>query len=378
MKRFTRRHFIRNTGAIAGGVWITRSGLSNAKTNQKSDKIVPEYRTLGKTGLKVTTIGYGAMRTTDAAVLERALDLGINIVDTAYVYQGGNNEIMVGNVLKKRRKDVILCTKIKPDKEKDMIRMFEESLQRLQTDYVDILYAHSFKKIDHLHNEIIMNLFQRFKKEGKVRFIGFSTHSNETELVNQAAEDRFWEVILVAYNFEKEKELTPAINKAGAAGIGIVGMKTQAGGYETESMGRLSPHQAALKWVLQNPNVHTTIPSMVTFDQLEENIQVMGKKMGWNDRKILNKYGQGIDKRYCRSCGMCVDTCPNGVDIPEVNRCYMYADGYNDPNLARTNYRELSNSENAEKCQNCDVCVATCKYGINLKNRMPSMNQLLA
>lgn len=378
MKRFTRRHFIRNTGAIAGGILMTNPKLSITQSSEKSDQIVHEYRTLGETGLKVTTVGYGAMRTTDGAVVERALDLGINFVDTAYVYQGGNSERMVGNVLKKRRKDVILCTKIKPDSEKDMIRMFEESLKRLQTDYVDILYAHSLKKTDELHDETIMNLFQRFKKEGKVRFIGFSTHSNETELVDQAAEDKFWEVILVAYNFEKEKELTTAINKAGAAGIGIVGMKTQAGGYKTESIGSLSPHQAALKWVLQNPNVHTTIPSMVTFDQLEENIQVMGKKMGWNDRKILNKYGQGIDKRYCRSCESCKGSCPNGVDIPEVNRCYMYADGYEDPDLARINYRQLAASENAASCENCDECVARCKYGIDLKNRMPYINQLLA
>ncbi|MBD3289543.1 hypothetical protein GF337_12130 [candidate division KSB1 bacterium] len=378
MNRISRRHFIRNTGAIAGGIIITRPAFTKAKTNQKPDQIVPEYRTLGKTGLKVTTVGYGAMRTTDAAVVERALDLGINFVDTAHVYQGGNCEKMVGKVVSKRRKDVILCTKIKQDSEKDMIRMFEQSLRRLKTDYVDILYAHSMKKVDHIHNETTMNLFQRFKKEGKVRYIGFSTHRNEAALLNQAAEDRFWEVILVAYNFEKEKELTAAINKAANAGIGIVGMKTQAGGYETDTMGKLSPHQAALKWVLQNPNVHTTIPSMVTFDQLEENIQVMGKKMGWNDRKILNKYAGGINDRYCRSCGACKDVCPHGVDIPEVNRCYMYADGYNDLDLARINYRELAVSENAAPCENCEVCVARCKYGIALKDRMPRMNQLLA
>ena len=164
MKRFTRRHFIRNTGAIASGMLVSSSGISFSKTNQRSDQIVHEYRTLGKTGIKVTTVGYGAMRTTDGAVVEQALDLGINFVDTAYVYQGGNSERMVGNVLKKRRKEVILCTKIKPDSEKDMIRMFEESLKRLQTDYVDILYAHSLKKTDELHDETIMNLFQQFKR----------------------------------------------------------------------------------------------------------------------------------------------------------------------------------------------------------------------
>jgi predicted aldo/keto reductase-like oxidoreductase len=380
MEHLNRRHFLK-TGATAMAAGLVsqtaRPLLAAAEPEVPKGKINLEYRTLGKTDLKITTVAYGAMRTTDPAVLERALDLGINLVDTAHVYQGGNNEVMVGNVLKKRRKDAFLCTKIKPDNKKGMTRLFETSLKRLQMEYVDILYLHSVSQIDQIHDEAAMELFAQWKKAGKVRFIGFSTHSNEAELVQQASLDKFWDVILVAYNFKKEPALTEAIHQAAAAGIGIVGMKTQAGGYDTKALGNLSPHQAALKWVLQNPSVHTTIPSMTTFAELEEDVQVMGHKMGWRDRETLERYGQLIDQEYCRSCGACRESCPHGVNIPEINRCYMYLAGYRDFNLARTNYQELA-PEIRQACADCGTCVAQCKYGIQLSQRMPQINQMFA
>ena len=116
---------------------------------------------------------------------------------------------------------------------------------------------------------------------------------------------------------------------------------------------------------------------MTTFDELEEDIQVMGQKMGWNDRKILNRYSQSIDKQYCRSCDACGGTCPYEVDIPEVNRCLMYLEGYGDLALARSNYQELLPQHNALKCENCISCSAICKYGIDLAERMPRINHLL-
>jgi len=378
--RFDRRDFMRkSTFALAAG-WLSNRVspvLAASEKNKQKQPVNLEFRTLGKTDLRVSTVGYGAMRTTDPSVLEKALDMGINFVDTAYIYQGGNNEKLVGSVLKGRRKDVILCTKIKPNSRKKMAEMFETSLRRLQTDYVDILYLHSLKEISDLYHEPAMELFMQWKKAGKIRFLGFSTHKNETVLLSQASKDKFWDVILVAYNFKKEKALTRAVDQAAGAGIGIVGMKTQAGGYETKEMGGLSPHQAALKWVLRNPNVHATIPSMVSFAQLEENVRVMGRKMGWYDRKTLEYYSHSIDLRYCRTCGACKGTCPSGVDIPEVNRCFMYYEGYRDRELALANYDDLLPEHRADKCGNCPTCQARCKYGIDLARRMRQINVTL-
>lgn len=385
-----RRNFMRKSSTLFGaGVALKYckpcfSGISrlNASTlaikSSSDDTPALEYRVLGKTGLKVTAVGYGAMRTTDPAVVHRALDLGINFIDTAHGYQNGNNESMIGKVMKQRRNEAYVCTKISNSDKEKMEKMIEKSLKRLQMDTVDILCYHSVKTIDRLHKEDAMELFMKWKKQGKARFIGFSTHRNEPELLEQAAKDKFWDVILVAYNFTKSHRLTKAIEAAARAGIGIVAMKTQAGGYKDSKMGSLSPHQAALKWVLNNPNVSTTIPSMTTFEELGEDIQAMGKKMGWHDRKVLDRYGQVIDPLYCRACNACLQTCPNGVDIPEVNRCLMYAEGYGDLSLARTNYAELSTDENASKCMRCERCVARCVNGLNLARKMEIAAKLFA
>ncbi|MBN1348650.1 aldo/keto reductase [candidate division KSB1 bacterium] len=384
MKR--RNFLIKSSGVIGAGLALS-SGVSGAQKlalaageEQDSGKIqvTPEYRVLGKTGMKVTTVSYGAMRTTDPAVLHRALDLGINLIDTAHGYQDGNNEIMVGKVMKERRGEAYVCTKIHPAPIDKMETMFEESLKRLQMNTVDILYYHNIKELDVLHNEDVLKLFNKWKKEGKTRFIGFSTHKNEAELLEQAAKDKAWDVILVAYNFKKTPQLTKAINAVAKAGIGVVGMKTQAGGYKDSKMGSLTPHQASLKWVLQNPNVHTTIPSMTTFEELNEDIQVMGQKMGRRDHDLLERYGQVIDPIYCRSCNACTASCRHGVDIPEINRCLMYVEGYGDFPLAMTNYAELSERENLSQCSRCSECAASCIHGIDLPNKIKSAMNIFA
>ncbi|MBN1153780.1 aldo/keto reductase [candidate division KSB1 bacterium] len=387
MSKIDRRNFIRKSSEIVAGGFVANTLLQHierseqqqvtSKTKEES-KPVLEYRTLGKTGMKVTAVGFGAMRTTDAAVLAQAVDLGINFVDTAHGYQGGNNERMVGEVLKGRRKDAFVCTKLKISSIENMKSDLETSLKRLQMDYVDVLYMHAARSIDVIQNEDYMKLYEQFKKEGKARFIGFSTHSNEATLLSQAAKDKFWDVILVAYNFQREEALTKAIKEATDAGIGIVAMKTQAGGYETKEMGNISPHQAALKWVLQNPNVHTTIPGILTFDELNEDFQVMNSKLGWNDRKTLYHYGKAIKGKYCTGCNACKDQCPYGVDIPELNRCYMYYEGYRDQEFARANFAEIKADFHASKCMLCDECSVTCVNGINLTERMRNINKLLA
>ena len=135
-------------------------------------------------------------------------------------------------------------------------------------------------------------------------------------------------------------------------------------------MGDLSPHQAALKWVIQNPGVHTAIPSMVTYGQIDENIQVMGSKMGWNDRKTLHKYSQSIDSIFCRMCDKCKGTCPKGVDVLDVNRCLMYAEGYRDKTLAVSQYHTIPAAKRPDACRSCNTCHVTCSYGLNIHAKM--------
>lgn len=343
-----------------------------------SEKPRVTYRTLGKTGMKVSMVSIGAMQITDVAVLHKALDLGINYIDTARGYQGGNNEKMVGQVLKTRRKETYVATKIPlGDTPRYFVQQMETSLKSLQTDYIDVLFLHNVRQRDQVMNQRAMEAFARFKKEGKTRFVGVSTHSNEVEVVNAAVESKFWDVVLVKFNFESTASAKEALKKASAASLGVVAMKTQAGGYQHPDMGNLSPHQAALKWVLQYPYVHTTIPGMLTVQQVTENAKVMGSGMSWHDRKTLDRYARAIDKLYCRMCGACERTCPNQVAIPEVMRCMMYAEGYGDLPLGQAEYRSLPASASAVQCQNCTRCVAQCVNGLKIGQRMAYAHGLL-
>jgi len=381
----TRRRFISKSGRSLMTVGLVPPLLktdildtlkSKDSKKRKEAGSTVEYRTLGRTGMKVSVVAYGAMRTRDPAVIHRALDKGINYIDTARAYMDGYNEEVVGQVLKTRRKETYIATKIRMDQAEPMMQSFEASLKALQTDYVDVIQIHNLREVDQLKDEDGMEALQRMKKEGKARFIGFTTHRNQKELIQEAIKMGFYDVIAVAYNFKSSPEegsepgLTEVIQEAGKAGIGIVAMKTQAGGYSDHKMGSLSPHQAALKWVLQNPGVATTIPSMVTYDQLEENVGVMGSKMGWHDRKTLHRYGSIINRKLCRMCDSCRDLCPHGVDIVDVNRSLMYHEGYGDQDLARTTYRSIPESNKPQVCLRCDHCTVQCRYGLSIQTTM--------
>ena len=385
-----------SVGALGVGLAVTsamgsRYVWASATTDRKAEETRGErpvedvskkpkvtYRILGKTGMKVSTVSIGAMRATDAAVLHKALDLGINYIDTARSYQDGKNEKLVGKVLKTRRNETYVATKIPPgNKLKYYVQQMETSLKSLQTDYVDVLFLHNLKRRDQVMNELAMEAFARFKKEGKTRFVGVSTHSNEAEVVNAAVESKFWDVVLVKFNFESTASVKEALKKASAASLGVVAMKTQAGGYKHPDMGDLSPHQAALKWVLQHPYVHTTIPGMVTIQQVVENAKVMGSGMSWHDRKTLDRYAKAIDQIYCRMCGACERTCPKQVAISDVMRCMMYAEGYGDLPLGQGAYRSLPVSVSAAQCMSCTRCAAQCANGLKIGQRMAHAHSLL-
>ena len=148
--------------------------------------------------------------------------------------------------------------------------------------------------------------------------------------------------------------------------IGLTARKTQAGEY-TDA---LPPHQAALKWVLQNTNVATCIPSMVNYDQLNENVRVMGVALGRQDRMLLNRYAQATGSRFCRICGGCANRCPSGVDIADVQRALMYREGYGDSILALETYHGIPASARPDACAGCGACTVSCRFGIDIRARM--------
>jgi predicted aldo/keto reductase-like oxidoreductase len=342
----------------------------------------PVFRTLGRTGIKITVVSFGAMLTPEPEVIRYALDHGVNYVDTARSYGGGRNEEVVAKALKGIRNKIYVATKInwRARTKEDMLQSVETSLRALETDYIDILQLHSLSGRERVFEPEMREALLALRKQGKVRFFGVTTHTNEAEVVNALVDDpdRFFDMALVKYNFRSGDDMKNAIARAAKAGIGIVAMKTQAGGYKTDALGPISPHQAALKWVLQDRNITAAIPGMRDMAELREDIAVMGMRLTLADSLILRYYGAAVSSHYCHMCGKCEETCPKGVRISVVNRSLMYAEAYRSESLARSTYREVPASASASACTECGHCVARCVNGLDIAAKMARARQMMA
>jgi len=343
----------------------------------------PVYRTLGRTGLKITVVSFGAMLTPEPEVIRVALEQGVNYIDTARRYMGGKNEEIVGKAIKGMRDKVFIATKTRPESKTkaDIFLDVETSLKALGTDHIDVIQLHHVTDRERIFYPETREALAQLKKQGKVRFCGVTTHKNEAEVLNALTgdPDRFFDTCLVKYNFKSDKEVTTAIDRAASAGIGIIAMKTQAGGYDTTGLGKISPHQAALKWVLQNPKVTAAIPGMRNMTEYREDIAVMGMPFTYADLRRLDRYAEAIAPFYCSFCGTCETGCPRRVEISTVNRALMYAEGgYRDISLARATYAELPRQAKAATCVDCEGCTARCVNGLDIAAKMERARAVLA
>jgi predicted aldo/keto reductase-like oxidoreductase len=389
-KSINRRGFLRTGITGAAGIIALSPSLVRASASEQENKII--YRTLGKTGLKVPVISFGVMRADNANLCKAAHEKGIRLFDTANGYQNGNNEIMLGNLLKDYPRDsFLLATKVKPigvDREgkpsdqttaESFLEKFNISLTRLKMDYVDILYVHDISNPELLEYKPIINAVKKLKKDGKIRFMGFSTHRNEPAVINAAAATDTWDVILTSYNFKQTyiSELQTAIKKANSAGIGIVAMKTMAGGgfLDKEKTKPLNT-SAALKWVLSNPDVATAIPGMTDFDQLDLNVKLLTDISITEAEKkdlIVASTETGL---YCTGCTKCIPACPRNLPVPDLMRAYMYAYGYSNPAMAYSLLGELGTSDNP--CKECVTCKVECTKNFNIKEKIADISRLVS
>jgi len=368
-----RRKFIKAMSSIAMGVVTGRfwnPSLSSAKMPAL------EYRTLGKTGLKVTVVSMGVMNCSDPSVLHRAFDLGINFYDTADCYMHGHNEEMVGKVFQGRRGKVLIQTKVHPHDEKRMRASVERSLRRLRTDYIDVLLWHGLHNPVEISDPRLFDFMTKMKKEGKVRFTGFSAHSNMASVLGEAAKTNFHDVALVSYNFTHSKKLKEAVALAAKSGIGVVAMKTQAGGYKRERMGGLSPHQAALKYILMDENVPVAVPGVTTIEQIEECAAVMGTSFSKGDLNDLKKYQSLLQGRICTMCDGCIGECPYGVPHGDLLRLVMYHDGYENDSLLKDSLQTIRRGE-TQRCSECSSCSIICGRGLDIRAQIQLVKELI-
>ncbi len=392
-KGLARRNFLKLSGAtLAGSVFMP--SVLKANTGISPDgKYKLIYRTLGNTGIKLPVVSLGVMRADNPKLVEAALDAGITHLDTAHVYQNGKNEKMLGEVLKDRERDsFVIATKIVPDDrgkdgligpgctKENYLKKLDISLERLKMDYVDILYYHAVSNPEAVGHPPVIEALKEAKKQGKTKHIGISVHGDIAKMIEASLEVGVYDVMLIIINFQMQKDkdawerLKKAIDKAAEAGVGLIGMKTMAGGYLDKEKTKPVNCKAALKWVLQNPNIHTTIPGMTNYDMLEENMSVMKKlKLSRSEKKDLG-LAYSDTGMFCIGCRQCVPTCKKKLEIPDIMRSYMYAYGYGETIKAKEllDRGEVSSLD----CTDCDNCTVNCKIGFNIREKVQDISRL--
>ena len=351
-----------------------------------------EKRILGKTGWALSVIGFGAIKLPRIGVkecenlLNRALDAGVNFIDTADCY--GDSEEKIGQVLKKRRKEFYLSTKVDERDGPGVRAKLERCLRRLRTDWIDLLFFHDVRggEYERIFNTGGLEELEKAKKEGKVSQIGISIHSS-LSMMRQAIESGAFSVLMVAYSAIDEDRLTAdLLPLAAAKGVGLVAMKPLAGGRlgDTPSRGwdrtffqGESPAQIALRYVLSNSHITCAIPGMMTVDELEENLRV-GKEpeeIIWRKR---SRDSWRLPRKRARAfVGIVVIVFParKGVPIPDVFRYESYYRRYGLEDWARTQYGSLAC--NAQACSDCESCLEKCPYGVSIPSDLKKAHNLL-
>jgi predicted aldo/keto reductase-like oxidoreductase len=380
----SRRTFLEG-GLVLPALAAVRMKPSLAQKPAAEPKLV--YGNLGKTGLRVTRLAFGCMTTSDPSVIERAADLGINLFDSARVYQGGNNERMVGTALKKYRDKVYVTSKTLANDKQQALADLDTSLREMQTDHLDIWYLHSRGTVSAV-NDGLREAQNEAKKAGKIRFAGVSFHGGHAEVMPAFQTLNHFDVFLISYNFAMGNAIDPLIENARKAGIGIVAMKGLAGGVKPTVRSYVVPPEklnlltragapvAALKWVLKNKNVDTIIPSITDMDQLEENVQAMAAPYTEKDDGLLTARLEAIKDWYCRMCGSCDGKCARGLPVADMLRFTMYAQNYGQFSLGRDSFGALPREVTSVRCSECSSCSVKCPNGVQVASRLAHAQEL--
>ncbi len=403
-----RRGFLKGLGLFSGflglggilkygtQVFLLREAPTEAEKPRDdwAGSTVKSYRKLGRTGWQMSDISFGSAQVNDPDVVRLALDRGINYIDTSPDYADAMSEKVVGEAVAGRRDKVFLASKFcTPDGHLDVetpvagiIKAVEQSLGRLRTDYLDLCHIHACNSVERLMAPNFHEAFDRLKQQGKVRFLGVSSHTPELEMVmNKAVDSDRFAVIMVAYNFKNWPDLSNIIKKAHAKDVGFVAMKTLKGAYHTvlsdfEADERNSFTQAAFKWVNNNPGVSGLVVSISRSSQLDEYLYASGKQLDPADLVLLERYDDLVAKHYCRpGCGECLDACPASLPVDDILRYSMYYEGYQRESEAIRNYARLGAGRSAAVCADCSApCQGACPFDLPVRQKMLRADSLLS
>lgn len=357
-----------------------------------------EHRLLGKTQASVSVLGFGAMRlpvrsddadVDQAAAVEMirwAIEHGVNYVDTAYVYHGGQGEVVVGRALRDGyRERVHLATKLpiwSVQQPSDCDRLFEEQLARLQTDRIDFYLLHCLQKRSWpaIRELGVLDWAERQRAAGRIGHFGFSFHDTYDALV-EIVEAYDWSFCQLQYNFVNEEVQagTRGVRYAAARGLGVIVMEPLFGGTLVEPPPTVQriweasdppqrPVDLALRWVWNHPEVSLVLSGMSRLEQVRDNVAIAQRAgagtLTPEEHALLahvrDEY-QRLAPIPCSRCGYCLP-CPQGVQIPQNFEWYNQSAVYQGSSqaLCRNLYLSLAETERAAACDGCRTCETRC------------------
>jgi len=367
--------------------------------------VIPvKYKPLGKTGLKVSIIGFGGIKLPkikeDEAVkiLNRAVDLGVNFIDTARAY--GDSEKKIGLALKNRRDEIYLSSRSLSRDKDGLLKDIEKSMKELRTDYIDVYELHAvnskeiYQKV--MSSDGAIEGLKIARQKGLIGHVGITMHY-DLEAMRMAIESNEFDVIMVAYSpLDHESVDREGILKlAKEHGMGTIIMKPLLGGQlvlpETATGKRKEDPivRLSLKFIVSNPNVDTVIPGIMKIHEIEEDARVADEPLPITDeekKELFNliaslgveRFGYTGAMQTCLRCGYCMRVCPQGIPIPEVFRAYEIYTYY--PKELRylgiNVYKSLEVKPDA--CIECRSCVEVCPMKIDIPSQIKKIAEVFS
>jgi predicted aldo/keto reductase-like oxidoreductase len=311
--------------------------------------------------------------------MKQAIKLGVTYWDTADCYEGGNSEKGIGMFFEKfpeERKKIFLVTKSDARDPDGMTNLLSRSLERMKTSYIDLYFIHGISSINEIDKKT-KSWAEKAKANKKMRFFGFSTHSNMEECLIDAARLGWIDGIMMTFNFRlmHTDDMKRAFEACQKAGIGLTAMKTQGGGQvkissdkDLQMAGRFlkagyTDKQAKLKAVWENPYIASICSQMPSINILMSNTDaaINKTKLSSADKELFNRYAEETMNGYCRGCTrICESAIAGAPPVGDLMRCLMYSRNYSDPERAKELFNKIPVTER-ESILNLDFSIAELK-----------------
>ncbi len=375
-----------------------------------------QYRKFGKLDWKVSALGFGCMRLPTLGgdnanidepeatrMVHTAIEHGVNYLDTAYPYHGGNSERFVGRMLKDRyRQKVRLATKLpcwKVEAAGDFDQLLDEQLQKLQTERIDFYLLHGLngERWPKMRDLGVLERAEKAVADGRIGHLGFSFH-DKFPVFQEIVDAHDWTFCQIQYNYMdiENQAGVKGLRYAASKGLAVVIMEPLLGGklvtppppvqaiWDTAPL-RWTPANWALQWLWNQPEVSVVLSGMSTMQQVEENTaSASASGVNMLAEPSLALFDQ-VRGRYnelcpipCTGCEYCLP-CPNGVAIPRVFAAYNEGMMYDKPDVMRKWYKQWISAENqASACLECLECEDKCPQNIPISEWMSVVHQVLA